>query len=68
MRWLAAPEVMEPPEMDVLDLVNLVLAAKWAGVAPWELAKMPVAWFDAIHLAREAEISRMNAADKPAGR
>lgn len=68
MRWLAAPDVMESPDTDVLELVNLVLVAKWAGIAPWELAEMPVAWFDAIRLARDVEISRMNAADKPAGR
>lgn len=65
MRWLNAPQLMEPPDANIIDAVNLVIAAKWAGVAPWELAQKPIAWLDIIRLAMEVETA--SARKQPAG-
>lgn len=49
---------MEPPEKGTLDWLGLVAAARWAGVAPWDLATQPAAWLEAIQMAREVEIEQ----------
>jgi hypothetical protein len=54
-RWLAAPDVIEPPAALFLADINLIMAAKWAGVAPWELAQKPLGWLDWIETAMEME-------------
>lgn len=60
-RWLAAPDVMEPPDARFMADVNLVMAAKWMGVAPWELVQQPLAWLEWIETAMEMERAAINA-------
>lgn len=68
MRWLNAPQLIEAPDASVMDAVNLAIAAKWAGVAPWELAEKPIFWLDSIRTAMEVEAaSAKRAAKTPAG-
>lgn len=62
MRWRRAPDLFDPPESAVL--INLVQCARWAGVAPWELARQPVVWLDAILTAMEMENEVISARDK----
>lgn len=52
---------MESPDAHFLDDVNLVMAARWAGVAPWELAQRPLGWLDWIETAMEMERAAFNA-------
>jgi hypothetical protein len=42
---------------EVVDEWNLLQAAKWIGVAPWELLKQPAGWLLAILSALEVENS-----------
>lgn len=55
MAYLAAPDVYEEPDADLVQSLTLVRAAKWAGVRPWELAEKPAIWLDLILLAQDAE-------------
>ncbi len=54
MRWSTAPDLFEPPE-EIIQALNMVYLAKWAGVPVWELARQPVLWADLIALAIEVE-------------
>ncbi len=60
---MSTPDLFDPPDGATLSWVNLILTAQWLGVAPWELAKQPAAWFDAIQLAMEAQNVRGQNAD-----
>lgn len=57
MRWSSAPDLYEPPHGEMIQALNLVYLAKWAGVPVWELATQPVLWTDMIALAMEIEQS-----------
>lgn len=50
----------------MIQALNLVYLAKWAGVPVWELAKQPVLWTDMIALAMEIEqsVTRMKQREK----
>ena len=57
MRWQSAPEIFEPPA-EILEMLNLVQAARWLGVAPWDLARQPVTWHDLSILSMKLEVNR----------
>ncbi len=40
---------------EIVDEWNLLQAAKWIGVAPWELLKQPVGWLLSILSAMNVE-------------
>lgn len=46
MRWAQQPGLMEPPDGETVGLLALAQAARWLGVAPWELAERPAIWMD----------------------
>jgi len=50
---LLAPELFDAPE--VSDEWALFQAAKWAGVAPWDLAEKPAGWLLSILSAIDVE-------------
>lgn len=57
MRWISAPDLFEPPDATTLEWLEIVTAARWAGVAPWELARRPAAWLEAMKTARDVEVA-----------
>lgn len=50
-RWLATEGAMCAPP----SWWRVVSAARYLGVAPWELARQPTFWTDAAHEAMAAE-------------
>jgi hypothetical protein len=60
MRWIAAPDLYEPPENYLIDLAELALEARWAGVPVWVLAKQSEYWRSVIRLGREVESALNN--------
>lgn len=55
MRWLAAPDLFEPPSSEIVDMAELAIEARWAGVPIWDLAEKPEYWRSVIRLGREVE-------------
>lgn len=64
MRWLAAPELFDPPDAETLEWLEIVTAARWMGIAPWELAHQPAAWLEAAKMARDVELDAIERARK----
>ncbi|MEJ5222852.1 MAG: hypothetical protein WHV44_00230 [Anaerolineales bacterium] len=60
MRWRRAPDLFDAPA-EALEWVQLVQCARWAGVAPWDLARQPIAWLDAILVAMLLDSSETKA-------
>lgn len=54
MAYLLAPDLYDPPE-EAVDEWLLLKAARWAGVPPWELARQPAYWMNAICDAMEVD-------------
>lgn len=50
-----APELFDAPDEDLLQMMVIVRAAKWAGVKAWELADAPAGWLDITLLCMDAE-------------
>jgi hypothetical protein len=50
----------EPPENYLIDLAELALEARWAGVPVWVLAKQSEYWRSVIRLGREVESALNN--------
>jgi hypothetical protein len=59
MRWVSAPKLFDPPDAATLEWLEIVTAAKWLRVAPWELIEQPAVWLEAVRMAREIEIEQM---------
>lgn len=55
MRYLAHPDLFEPPDVGILQSLALVRAARWLGVAPWELAGQSAWWLDVVETAMDVE-------------
>lgn len=55
MAYLAAPDLYDPPDAGLVQVLTLVKAARWQGVAPWELAAQPAWWLDIIQTAMDVE-------------
>ncbi len=46
-RWLLDRNMEQPPDW-MIEEWNLFQLARWAGVAPWDLAGQPVFWLNKL--------------------